>query len=891
MSKSSRVAKFPGATFVRADLHVHTHGDSDESPTPDLDAYIKAAVASGIDLMAITDHNSVAFVRDAMKAAEGQPLVVIPGIEISTQDGHLLALFAPEHIEALESFATSENLKLRKLSATEKRSDRSMLDLVGEIAEKGGLAIPAHVDVDNGMCAQLRQSKLVDLLSNPALAGIEFAKSESLDTWFTDGDDNPDRVAAWKARQKDPVLRGRGLARLMSSDAHSPDKVGRDRAARTLTRLRLDEPNFAALRNAILFNPKARCKAEAILPAAYPRILNASFKGGFLDGVCMDFTGNLNCLIGGRGSGKSTALLSIRAALGAEPAKGEDPDDPHRMPDITTVAFIDSAGSERVAVRYRGQQPVDGDGSPIRLRMADLGQDESGELARGYQDDPTVLLRFLDDFIVRHDFDERETDLLAQLEANSAEVKRTSGIAVQIKKYETEEATLEGSLKAAKEGRIDEIAKWAAQLASQKPLLEDLRSRLEETLSASAVEAIADLDALAAEFGVDLAARPAVEFVGGEKGLRTLLADFDTRRAAISARAATEITAAAKDVNASLDSWKSNQTELEVRLEAKRTELEAQGLKVQAGAIVAIATRLNEVKTQLTALRRKRDDHTTARKERTKVLDALHENRERLYLAREATLKRIASAANAYADGLTIHVFFERCGIDNAWVGWLSAHFGFKKPRVSRLACLVSPDDFARRLLADRASLVSLKDDQDGSAFFTDEMLKDATTWPNIFELETMRREDRPRIEVQRHGVAVRQPFDHLSTGQQRSVLLSLLLCAERNEPLVLDQPEDHLDGQYIATAVVRHLEAAKERRQVLIATHSANLAVLGDAELIIPMQVVDGHGRPYAVGAVDRAETRDEVLALLEGGAAAYKKRGQRYGFHFAPTSPDVDA
>jgi len=149
--------------------------------------------------------------------------------------------------------------------------------------------------------------------------------------------------------------------------------------------------------------------------------------------------------------------------------------------------------------------------------------------------------------------------------------------------------------------------------------------------------------------------------------------------------------------------------------------------------------------------------------------------------------------------------------------------------------------------------------------------------------LQTMGLEDRPRIEIQRDGNSDRRSFDHLSAGQQRSVLLSLLLCAERNEPLVLDQPEDHLDGQYIASAVVRHLEAAKERRQVLIATHSANLAVLGDSELVIPMRVEDDKGRPYAVGAVDRPETRDEVCALLEGGAHAYKKRGQRYGFRFA--------
>jgi predicted ATPase len=153
-----------------------------------------------------------------------------------------------------------------------------------------------------------------------------------------------------------------------------------------------------------------------------------------------------------------------------------------------------------------------------------------------------------------------------------------------------------------------------------------------------------------------------------------------------------------------------------------------------------------------------------------------------------------------------------------------------------------------------------------------------------VFVLQTMRLEDRPRIEIQEKGNPQPKQFDHLSAGQQRSVLLSLLLCARRSEPLILDQPEDHLDARYIASAVVRHLEAAKEQRQIIIATHSPNLTVLGDAELVIPMHVVDGKGRPFDEGAVDRKVTRDRVCELLEGGVEAYRKRGMRYGFKVTP-------
>jgi energy-coupling factor transporter ATP-binding protein EcfA2 len=871
-----------GAEFVRADLHVHTHADSDAEPQPDLGRYIDAAIANEIRVLAITDHNSVRFVRDAIKAAEGKDIEVIPGIEISTADGHLLALFDPERVTDLESFATTDVLRLKRLSDTELRSERSIIDLVGDIDARNGLAIPAHVDLDNGICKRLRQSELCDLLSHPGLAGLEFARRDSLAEWFKDGDTDPDRLAAWKARQAVDELRARGLARLMSSDAHAPETVGRDRSSRTLTRLRLGDPNFTAIRNSIKLNPKARCKAEAILPVAYRRIISAEFEGGFLDGVSMTFSPNLNCLIGGRGSGKSTALLSIRAALGARLAKGEDPDDPDRMPDRTVVTFIDEAGSSRTAVRLRGQRPTDEDGSPIDLRIADLGQDESGELARSHKEDPALLLGFLDDFIVRHDFLEREAELLRELTENAGEVQRTSGVSTQIAKLDEQEAKLTATLEAAKKSRIDEIAQWAQWLSSQKPLLEQIDARVQDSSRKQTDEDHVDLDQLAGQFGVDLTKQPVSEFLDGEDGLRARLAAFEARRSEIAEEAGTQIAEAAEGVAEPLDGWKAKQIEMEARMRAKRTELEEQGLKVETTAIVDIANRLAEVKRQIVELRVKQAKHAEARTARAGLVAELQSNREQLFEARKATMRRIVADANSAADELTIHLRYEQSGIHRPWIEWLGGKCGFRHPRVARLARKLTPWELADALMAEPNRLLLLTDD-DGTPFFTADALDQlGRKWTDIFALQTMRLEDRPQIEVQRSGSTERRSFDQLSAGQQRSVLLSLILCAERNEPLVLDQPEDHLDGRYIADAVVGHLEGAKERRQVLIATHSANLVVLGDAELVIPMRVTDRKGVPYAAGAVDRPQTRDQVCSLLEGGAQAYRKRGERYGFTF---------
>lgn len=95
----------------------------------------------------------------------------------------------------------------------------------------------------------------------------------------------------------------------------------------------------------------------------------------------------------------------------------------------------------------------------------------------------------------------------------------------------------------------------------------------------------------------------------------------------------------------------------------------------------------------------------------------------------------------------------------------------------------------------------------------------------------------------------VHREFSKLSLGQQQSVLLALMLSSSSNKPLIIDQPEDNLDGEFIYSTLVPVLRLAKERRQVIIVTHNPNVAVLGDAELIIVMKAANDKGiiRPEA--------------------------------------------
>jgi hypothetical protein len=118
-----------------------------------------------------------------------------------------------------------------------------------------------------------------------------------------------------------------------------------------------------------------------------------------------------------------------------------------------------------------------------------------------------------------------------------------------------------------------------------------------------------------------------------------------------------------------------------------------------------------------------------------------------------------------------------------------------------------------------------------------------------------------------------------LSEGQRNTVLLNLML-ARGEGPIVIDQPEDELDSSFIYRTLVRDLRAAKSKRQLIVATHNANLPVNADAEQIYALEARDGRGKPRAQGGLDRKGVAEAVLDIMEGSEQAFKQRSEKYHF-----------
>ena len=126
---------------------------------------------------------------------------------------------------------------------------------------------------------------------------------------------------------------------------------------------------------------------------------------------------------------------------------------------------------------------------------------------------------------------------------------------------------------------------------------------------------------------------------------------------------------------------------------------------------------------------------------------------------------------------------------------------------------------------------------------------------------------------------------DKLSVGQRGTFYVCLKLATDPfGSPFIFDQPEDDLDNDFIMKQLVPLFRKIKKYRQVVIVTHNANLVVNSDAEQVIIANNED-EVLSYQAGAVEDGplsasnSIRTRVCEILEGGGYAFEQREKKYG------------
>jgi energy-coupling factor transporter ATP-binding protein EcfA2 len=598
--------------------------------------------------------------------------------------------------------------------------------------------------------------------------------------------------------------------------------------------------------------------------------------GGFLDGLRADLSAGVTCVIGGRGSGKTTLLeLLAFAVQGAESAASEQVR--ANLGPGTLHVVLETKHGARYTVERRtegGPRITDAEGRAVTAAINQLvpvdyfpaHAIEKAALDVGSQ------LRLIDGFAAdeMHAFAVHTAQLERELQTNAMELQRLVTAESEKRDGAAEATLLEEKLKGLqpsgpKAGNLAAVTEAAA-----------LRHQERQAIT-NAVEALGKTRDDAARFGQGIARRFATlvddAVLGGVNA---------EAMGAVAARLATAKGACERALRAIADACdvaEEGVQDTHRHLVPRHEEQEA----VYVGQL-AQAKDESARSDERQKLQQKYAAALTARKQLEQVQTERRdiEQKRRALLARAAQLRdlRFQRRRTIAADitrqvGPAVRVTIKQDADRRAYTRLLTECLRNSKMQytaiVEKLAEL-SPDDLASYVkrgdahaLAERAGV-----DDDRARRVIDKL----TDCDILCRIEAVELGDAPRIELLD---GVYKDTANISTGQRCTAILPIVLLGSER-PLLIDQPEDNMDGEFLCEVIVKSICAVKARRQIVLATHNANIVVLSHADRVFVLRSDGKHAWLAAGGAVD--DVKEHVQRLLEGGAEAFVERMHRYGY-----------
>lgn len=892
-----------GANYLLCDLHVHSPDDEGYTTPDDVDIsseegkdefasrFVESALEQGLEVVGITDHNSVKWIDRLREAARGTKLTIFPGFEISANAGkegiHLVCLFDPDTTqEKLNDIITQLGLPRGDRQHEDgdyKVCDEDLNDTISLIKQYGGLPIAAHMDSNSGILNSMGGELRINAWKNDNLLAGELPRSRH----EYDEDTFVGRVIQNSAENYE---RERPIAIIHSSDSRALSELGSES-----TYIKLSSKSIEGLKQAFL-DWESRVRHSDNLPDdEFSKLIAARWTGGFLDGLSIRFNENLNCLIGGKGTGKSTVLETIRYAFNKKPDNKEIRSDHESIvdevfragseieilverhePDLNRYLIKRAHNEDPVVYRWdddcneRGEALRDLTPTDILPGLEIYGQKEILELSR----DSSIQVNLLKWFIGKEQQDEfsrTEDSIQKSLRRNASKIEK---IREDIEDLEGKQENL---------SRLRERKRQYDEMGLQERLKTKRSTIKEESFFDRAESELSALEQAIDEFedddfyitfleDEDLSELPHGDIL--DKLLDHFVALEETFDSAVE-----DMRSDVSDTEAKISElegeWVDQKEDIEEDIQEKLRELDKDDIDVDD--YLDIERKIAELKPQVEKKEGLEDDIDELQTEREDLLDQLEENRRSYFQKLDDAATRI----NDELEGI-IRIEITYRGDTAEYQQELSdLKSGARK---NQLEDLVNHADFTPRRFAQASREgVSELSNRFGIRESTARNLIDECSEEELFRLECVRIPPSITIEfnVGASGDQQFKPTQELSVGQRCTAIL-LLILLHNPYPLLVDQPEDDLDNSFVYSEVVERLRSEKERRQFVISTHDANIPVLGDAELI---QVLEARSGSLMIdeciyGSIDNKKMKEPVETILEGGREAFRRRKEKYGF-----------
>jgi predicted ATPase len=859
------------ARFWAVDLHVHTpaSGDAKDEDFGTAADVVQKALDAGLNAIAVADHNTVAWCAPMAEAAEGTGLVVLPGFELSTPQGHLLGVWEEGTASStIEDVLIRVGIERTRLGDLDVVAGRTMSECAAEIQARGGVAIAAHIDKERGILTQPVQGHVNQLLADPCIAAFEYVLAGT-----------PAKVAAKLGGTRRPALLQGSDAYDAALSRHSATGIGIRR-----TWIKAARPDLCGLRYA-LEDPDLRVTlSDPAVAAPHPTIDSVSISGGFLSGASLGLSPDLNCLLGGTGAGKSLVLEALRFVLDQQVDKvlfTTIRDEVDRrlesaLCEGTDVAVEISTPSDRYRVtrtyRSAGSQPVveqDVDGEWVQVDQAasslmTIAAFSQGEILE-YARQPVGRVGLVDAKLDLTETDKRIASTESRLKTNGTKLiaarsrvhtlTEQAGEAKRLKERERElSALFDGDL-------VKAQGRWTAEQGTMATLIESVEAiRFDRPGSPNPATAkmTPEHDALFARIRAahdDFKA--AID--GAEKQVTTSLANLRTVVRQVKGELDTEFQHFKKQLDEALE--KSGETslaklrrELEtVQINLCKAERAAQTLKNEAQPEYDRLSEEREV--LLPELKQARDDRRVLRRTRVDELN-----------------KKMSGFVKIDIPGKGDTTGF-RQALDVLKVG-----SRLREQVLDIIADNVRPYNLVRALwsgdISDAGTLPHGVVAADISRIHAN--VADRDLWQLLLDAQFIETPDVLNVKFRKPEGQEYARIEDLSHGQKCTAILVILL-ADGESPVLIDQPEDALHAPWIEEYLVDRLRELRGTRQYMFATRSPGLVVSADSEQLITMRATAGKGEVEASGSLERHDLNRLALHHLEGGKTPFARRTRK--------------
>lgn len=916
--------EYVGLKWYKCDFHLHTmkskcYRDKDID-TPQ--SWVKEVKQKGLKCIAITDHNDYRGIDEIKQLCEENDIIAFPGVELSCDSSkvHLLILFDTTCSgENVRDFLNSVGIYSETLGDSAS-TGQGTIDQVCEKAQgMGALVIAAHIDEFNGIC-EISYDNVNKLLDRQYLSAVQVV---NVDVWEKYQADHNIDAACAKLSEKygreiskdkakewyNTYLQALNSDLPLLSFSDNPCDEGQSKhglwgIGRSYTWLKMHTgPDLESVRQAFLsFDMRVRNIFESrIIPDIEPElwIQKVEIENTLLnenDTIEVSFNPQLNTIIGGRGSGKSSIIRVIAGGTKSFDAENLDlikaeQDNFYKQVNKKDKKGIFKKDSKITMYLNRAEQSykleID-DIQNMENQSRKLYRLEEGEWIEisdvNYLDffkaqiytqkqiyelaiDSNSLLSIIDRDIqeidqVVIDKDTKLNKVIAKcLEINDLE--KTIG---EETRYITELKDIEEQISRYESSGISEVLKKKQKFETQSKIFNDYyRTRNEQ--SEQLRKALDDLEPGDEKITIiedlelkDIMTQAVERYAQRKNSIKEILdlinLDLENLKKEVEdsgwQNTGKDIATQYNEVVAKLRNEGINFDKLDELLEKKKSKINdldkvrvsKEKLEIIQEERKQLYAEYSDASTQISQMRTKFLNNVIGQD--TNVKFQIQRRRNRVSFIQ--MMKTVLNKSNATIDEdieMFADIFFGKDGTEK-----------FREV-VQNIRNKNNTTDYAART---RAAITEM----------TPEAFARMISFIPEDDLVVSYKPEKSKKYI---------PLSNASAGQKTTAILTFLL-AYGNLPLLLDQPEDDLDNKLVYDLIVTRLKKTKSKRQIIVVTHNANIPVNGDAEYIISMDSDTDLIKTKYQGTMDDGNIRKEICDVMEGTQIAFEMRAKKYHF-----------